>query len=224
MTKRADPPSPDRPRRLPALRQIVFLAGLLVLLASAAAYVWIQGPLDDAIDLERRLAGNVGRIMTLDEVLTMSARMAAAAHAPAYEARYNANVDELDALIKATLALVPDDEATRAVKATDDANLRLVDMETRSFALDKQQQHAAALALLEGDAYRADKAIYAGGMRTAFARMAAITAEHRTSVARWALTLQIAALLGLLVIAAAWLVEQRVQRRRAAAHARELEA
>jgi two-component system, chemotaxis family, sensor kinase CheA len=210
--------------RLPAARQIVFLAGLLVLLASATAYVWIQGPLDDAIALDRRLATNVGRIMTLDEILTMSARMAAAAHDPGYEERYNANVGELDALIKQTLALVPDAEAASAVSATDAANLRLVDMETRSFELDKQQRHGEALALLEGDAYRADKAIYASGMRTAFQRMEAITAANRASVATWALVLQIAAVLALVVVIAAWLLEQRAQRLRAAAYANELEA
>jgi hypothetical protein len=81
---------------------MVFLAGSVP--RQRAAYVWIQGPLENAIGLEGQRAANVGRIMTLDEVLTMSARMAAAAHAPAYEARYNANVDELDALIKATVA------------------------------------------------------------------------------------------------------------------------
>jgi two-component system chemotaxis sensor kinase CheA len=212
-----------RTRCLPA-RQIVFFAGLVMLLASAVGYVWLQGPLNDAIALERQLARNVGRIMTLDEILTMSARMAAAARDPAYEERYNANVGELDALIKQTLALVPDELAAKAVGTTDAANLRLVDMETRSFELDKQQRHGEALALLEGDAYRADKTIYASGMRSAFQRMEAITAANRASVATWALVLQIAAVLALVVVVAVWVLEQRAQRRRAAAYASELEA
>jgi HPt (histidine-containing phosphotransfer) domain-containing protein/two-component sensor histidine kinase len=215
---------PDRRRRLPAARQIVFFAGLVMLLGSAAAYVWIQGPLKDAIALERQLARNTGRIMTLDEILTMSARMAAAAHDSSYEERYNANVGELDALIKETLALVPDAEAAKAVSATDAANLRLVDMETRSFELDKNQQYAEALALLEGEAYRADKVVYAAGMRTAFQRMEAITAANRASVATWARRWQIIAVLALLLVVAVWLLEQRAQRRRAAAYASELEA
>lgn len=209
---------------LPAARQLVFLAGLALLLTSAAAYVWIQGPLGDAIALQRQLARNIGRIMTIDEILTMSARMAAAAHDPAYEERYNAHVGELDALIKQTLALVPDELAAKAVAATDAANLRLVDLETRSFELDRQQRHAEALALLEGEAYRTDKAIYAGGMQSAFERIEAITAANRATVAIWALVLQIAAVLALVVVVAVWLLEQRAQRRRAAAHASELEA
>src|ERR1051325_6582375 len=105
---------PERSSRTLPGRQIVFVAGLSLLLASAAAYIWIQSPLNNAISLERQLAKNIGRIMTLDEILTMSARMAAAAHNPAYEARYNANVDELDAVIKSTLALVADDQAAAA--------------------------------------------------------------------------------------------------------------
>jgi signal transduction histidine kinase len=212
----------SRPRLLG--RQIAFAAGLILLLASASGYVWIQRPLNNAISLERQLAKNIGRIMTLDETLTMSARMAAAAHDAAYETRYNANVDELDAVIKATLALVPDDQVATAVSATDAANLRLVDMETRSFELDKKQQHAEALALLEGEAYRSDKAIYANGMRSAFARMENITAASRMSVARWALALQVTGVLALLAVVGIWLIEQRHHRRRAAAHASELEA
>jgi hypothetical protein len=211
-------------RRSPTLRQIVFLGGLVLLLGAASAYIWIQGPLDQAVSLERQLAKNTGRIMTLDEILTMSARMAAAAHDPGYEARYNNHVDELDALIKSTLALVPDEEVAKAVSATDAANLRLVDMETRSFALDKQRKHAEALALLEGERYRADKAVYAGGMGKAFARMDAIVSAQRASVTRWALALQVAAVLALSLVVAVWLLEQRDQRRRTMAHAVELEA
>jgi two-component sensor histidine kinase len=218
-------PQPDHAARRPhGHRQIVFIAGLALLLVSAAGYVWIQTPLNNAISLERQLAKNIGRIMTLDEVLTMSARMAAAARDPVYETRYNANVNELDEVIKATLALVPDDEVTAAVAATDAANLRLVEMETRSFELDNKQQHAGALALLEGEAYRNDKTIYAKGMRTAFERLEHITAASRMSVARWALALQVIAVLALIAVVAVWLVDQREQRRRAAAYAGELEA
>jgi hypothetical protein len=50
-------PYDDR-RRPPAARQVVFLAGLVLLLVSAGGYVWIQGPLDNAIAMERQLARN----------------------------------------------------------------------------------------------------------------------------------------------------------------------
>lgn len=210
--------------RFPALRKVAFLGALVLLLVSASGYVWIQGPLNEAITLERQLAKNTGRIMTLDEILTMSARMAAAAHDSKYEARYNDNVGELDTLIKATLGLVSDDQVTKAVSSTDAANLRLVDLETRSFELDKERRYAEALGLLESDAYATDKAAYATGMRTAFARMEAITAARRATVSRWALSLQIAAVFALVIVAGAWVLEQREQQRRAKAYASELEA
>src|SRR5687768_8685157 len=88
-----------------SFRQLLFALGLTALVGSAAGYVWVQGPLQRSIALERQLAENVGRIMTLDEVLTMSARMAASSHDPSYEKRYNDHVDELDRLIRETVGL-----------------------------------------------------------------------------------------------------------------------
>jgi hypothetical protein len=133
----------DRPKknRNTILRQLVFLAGLAALFGSAAAYVWIQAPLGVAITLERDLAKKVGRIMTLDEVLTMSAKMAASSGEVAYEQRYNDHVEELDRLIKETVGMSTDPAVRAAAQSTDEANRRLVDMETRSFELNKQRAH-----------------------------------------------------------------------------------
>jgi HPt (histidine-containing phosphotransfer) domain-containing protein len=204
-------------------RQFAFLGGLVALLACAAGYVVMQRPLRESIGLERQLAKNVGRIMTLDELLTMSARMAASAHDAAYETRYNANVDELDRLIKSTVALVPDPGVAAAVSSTDAANLRLVDLETKSFELDKAGKYHDALKLIEGAPYRADKAVYANGMQQAFALLEKLTAARTAAVERWAILLQLAALLSLAIVITAWAQEQRERRRQAAAYAAELE-
>jgi HPt (histidine-containing phosphotransfer) domain-containing protein len=204
-------------------RQVAFLGGLVALLGCAAGYVAVQRPLRESISLEKQLARNVGRIMTLDETLTMSARMAASAHDSAYEARYNEHVDELDRTIKATIGLVPDDGVATAVKSTDAANTRLVDMETKSFELDKAGKYDEALALIEGKQYRADKAIYADGMQRAFTLLEKLTAARTASVERWAILLQLGALLALACVIAAWALEQRERRRQAARYAAELE-
>jgi HPt (histidine-containing phosphotransfer) domain-containing protein/two-component sensor histidine kinase len=209
--------------RIGSLRQVVFLCGLGVLLLSAVGYVAIQQPLAASIALEVKLAKNIGRIMTLDEVLTMSARMAAAAHDPSYEKRYNAHVDELDRTIKATLALIDDREVTRFVASTDTANQRLVQLETQAFELCSKNRHSEALALLESESYRANKQTYASGMQQAFARMTVISTENRRSVEREALVLQVLALVSLCVVVVAWAMDQRERRKRAAAHAQELE-
>ena len=160
--------------------------------------------------------------MTLDEVLTMSARMAASARNPSYEARYNAHVDELDARSRRPSAWCPT-TGSRAVKSTDAANLRLVDMETKSFELDKAGKHDEALKLIEGDAYAADKAVYAQGMPQAFALLEKLTAARTATVERWAILLQLAALLALGIVIGAWALEQRERRQQAAQYAAELE-
>jgi two-component system, chemotaxis family, sensor kinase CheA len=211
------------PSRRARARQSAFLCGLALFLAATAGYIWIQRPVRNSVELQRQLAQNVGRIMMLDEILTMSARMAASARDNSYEQRYNAHVNELDKLIQATLALVPDEEVAAAVSSTDEANQRLVAMETRSFELDGAGRHAEALQLLEGAAYRADKLLYAQGMERAFGRLGQLTADRRAAMERWDLMLQILAVAALALVLAAWALEQRERRRQAMVHAAELE-
>jgi len=217
------PGSASRERRAAIGRHLLLLCSLVALLAAASGYAWIQTPLREAVALGKHLARNVGRIMTLDEVLTMSAKMAAASRDPAYERRYNANVDELDALIKATTSLIPDSEAIAAVHSTDEANQRLVDMETKSFELDHEGRFDEALKMLESEAYRSDKLAYSSGMQRAFSILERLTAERAATVERQALLLQIGAAASLLLAIVAWMLEQRDRRRQAAAYAANLE-
>jgi two-component system, chemotaxis family, sensor kinase CheA len=148
--------------------------------------------------------------------------MAAGAHEPAYEIRYLANVDELDHLIHDTIALMPDPAVVSASQSTDAANQRLVAMETHSFELDHQGRYLEALRLLEGEDYRKDKAIYAGGMVRAFVLLEELTAARRLSVDRWAIAMEVSALASLAMLIGAFIVEQD-RRRRVADHAADLE-
>jgi two-component system chemotaxis sensor kinase CheA len=203
-------------------RQLFFTSGLAAIVLSAAGYMWLQGPLRRSIAVERELAENVGRIMTLDEILTMSARMAAAARNPAYAERYDAHVAELDELIGKTVGLSEDPEVAAAVRSTEEANRRLVDIETRSFELDGLGRHGEALAILDSESYRADKAVYAAGMARAFAVTRDHNAKQRAAEEQWALILQLVALFSIGAVASAWAFDQREQRRRATRHAAEL--
>jgi two-component system chemotaxis sensor kinase CheA len=207
-----------------AARHLAFIVGLVALVVSAATYVKVQHTLQSSVRLEHLLAKNVGRIMTLDEVLTMSARMASSAKDDSYETRYNEHVGELDTLIKSTLGLVPDEQVTRAVSTTDKANLRLVELETQSFQLNKAGRYADALALLEGIEYKTNKAEYAAGMTRAFTRLAELTADSTAATERLATLLRVATLLSLLLVVGAWTTEQRVQRKQTAQYATRLEA
>ncbi len=105
-----------------------------------------------------------GVILHLDEVLTMSARMAAATGDLRWETRYHQSEPELDAAIKETMALVPDDSVIAGSSQTDVANAKLVDMETQAFALVRDGRAEDARAVLFAQAYEEQKALYAGGM------------------------------------------------------------
>jgi len=104
------------------------------------------------------------RILHLDEVLTMSARMAAATGDKAWIDRYRQFEPELDNLIKEAKSLTPTAEGLGGAAATDKANEELVRMEEASFELVLQDRKDEAWALLTGPEYMRQKDIYAAGM------------------------------------------------------------
>ena len=106
-----------------------------------------------------------GIITHLDEVLTMSARMAAATGDLRWEKRYRAFEPKLDAAIKDAMKVVPVTVISKAAAQTNIANIKLVAMENRAFALVRQGRHEAAAALLSGKEYERQKRIYADGIQ-----------------------------------------------------------
>jgi signal transduction histidine kinase len=111
-----------------------------------------------------RLQELSGRIVHLDEVLTMSARMAATTGDLQWERRYRQFEPQLDTIIKETMQLTSLSESAEATKQTDAANLKLVEMEKQSFALVRAGQLGQAKPILFGEAYEAQKIIYAEGI------------------------------------------------------------
>ena len=103
-------------------------------------------------------------IIHLDEVLTMSARMAAASGNLDWEMRYRQFEPLLDQSIKAALLLDPTASQGTAASATHTANIALVDMERRAFELVRQHRTAEAQGLLSSGEYEAQKKIYVSGM------------------------------------------------------------
>ena len=114
-------------------------------------------------------------IIHLDEVLTMSARMAAATGNLRWEKRYRSFEPKLDAAIKETMRLVPEAYSGKAASYTDTANIRLVEMENQSFDLTRQGRIEEAKALLFSDEYEKQKGIYAQGMTQLATRLAVIS-------------------------------------------------
>jgi len=108
-------------------------------------------------------------IVHLDEILTMSARLAAASGNLDWETRYHKFEAQLDQAIKEALQLDPGASEGSAASATDAANVALVDMEHRAFDLVRRGEGAEAQRLLSSERYEAHKQIYAAGM-TEFTR------------------------------------------------------
>jgi methyl-accepting chemotaxis protein PixJ len=103
------------------------------------------------------------KVVYLDEVLTMSAYMAASTSDPKWEKRYNEYVPQLESAIESLLKDVPQAERVDS-EQTDAANKKLVELETKAFDLIRQGKAPEAVALLNGGEYIRQKEIYGKGI------------------------------------------------------------
>jgi len=110
-----------------------------------------------------RLLGEIGR---LDEVLTGSARLAAATGSPHWKTRYDAAVPALDKALDSAQALASPALREQLKTATGAANETLAKIEAEAFAA---ATPAEAQAILDGAAYTETKQAYAAGA-AAFAK------------------------------------------------------
>lgn len=157
----------------------------LITLAALVAFLWC------AYDSYQRFAKTAqqnlrvqelrGEIIHLDEVLTMSARMGALTGDRVWEERYKRVEPKLDAALREVLTYSIGVQTSRQ---TDEANEALVRMEHRAFDLTRQGSLSEAKALLLGNEYATQKAIYGEGMDQLGrsldeASATAMKAEHR---------------------------------------------
>jgi methyl-accepting chemotaxis protein len=160
-------PLPER--ELPAF-PARFLNGVII--ATVLALITIVGisyiTQMSASDLQQRSADFArvqGQIAFEDEALTMSARLAAATGELAWRDRYNFHTGPMTAALKEAAALAPDNANRAFVKATSDANDRLVEMETQALDLAKNGDTKAATAIMNSDEYRQQKSVLADGAK-----------------------------------------------------------
>ena len=146
-----------------------------------------------------------GSIVHLDEVLTMSARMAAAAGGTDWERRYRQFEPQLDAAIKEAMQLTAHSASAEAAAQTDAANLALVEMEDRSFALVRAGKAGEARAVLFADAYEAQKQIYARGMATLLRHLNEQMTENQRRGQREAVFSIVAVALCIILLFLTWL-------------------
>ena len=150
------------------------------------------------------ITAGVGRIMQFNEVLTMSARMAAATGDFSYEKRYDQFDPQLRADIGEVRALLPQPEIAGFVGETDEANLALVKMERQAFALTHQGKRQEATALLVSNEYTRLKKVYAEGMQKAINAAKGLIEKDRQHFLLLSLWLAAASIVGVLALLAAW--------------------
>lgn len=201
------------PHRFP-LR--IFVGTFLVSMAITVFSGWQSWQIHiQAEEMARKhiaLTSNVGRIMLLDEVLTMSARMAAASGDLSYEKRYDQFDPQLTEEIEAVRAILPQTEIAGFVRETDDANLALVKMERQAFAWAHQGKHQEASDLLASAEYMRLKKVYAGGMEKTVDTANALIKRENQHLHDLSLGLVVASAVGVLVLLVAWFIAIRSAR------------
>ena len=156
------PPSSSSPLRLVIIGQIITIC----MFALMGWYGWNMFRAHERVQTEglvtqQRLSGT---IMHLDEVLTMSARMATATGDLAWEERYWTFEPQLGEAIEQLIAMAPEAYEQEATSQTDAANIRLVAMEEQAFEHVRQGRLDEASVLLFSQEYEEQKRIYAEGM------------------------------------------------------------
>ena len=218
---------PGFPFRLFALAFIVSIVSALI----GDVLSWqIHQRLNSLMEKHVTLTQNAGRVMLLDEALTMSARMAAATGDLRYEQRYDLLDRQLTATIERIRALLPQGETTNFIGETDAANTALVKMERQAFALTHQSRAKEASDLLASAEYLKLKDTYAGGMRKTIEAVGALI-ESENRKANLVLALSVAAsALSVLILVLAWSFAAKsarswiVERERAETLARQFES
>ena len=136
----------------------------LILVALGSWNTWeIKQNFKFGITTEFNLQRLSGEIVHLDEVLTMSARIAATTGDLKWENRYRRFEPKLNASIKQAIRLAPETFENHAVQ-TDAANIKLIAMENQAFDLVRQGKSDRAVSVLFSPDYETQKQIYAQGI------------------------------------------------------------
>lgn len=134
-----------------------------VLVGTSAWKTWsVHQDFKSAVSRNFELQQLSDKVVYLDEVLTMSARMGASTGDTSWETRYKNFVPQLDTTLDSLLELAP--EHQKGTSQTDEANLRLIEMEEKAFELVQKGESKTALSLLLGSDYETQKQIYGEGI------------------------------------------------------------
>jgi len=171
-----------------------------------------------------------GRILLLDERLTMSARLAAATGDTRWEDRYRIAEKDLDAVLKESDALLDRvlgkgvEKARAAVAATSEYNDALIVLENKCFKLVRAGDRAGAMAAVMSGEYDRLKRQYAQAAAQADAEIDHLIGDARTRDHQHAITIAWMGLLSAVVMFGGMIWSVGRSRVRAASLAQEMTA
>lgn len=182
------------------------VAGSLLLTGVSSLNIWnIYSSFGKTVNRQFELQKRTGQIAHYDEVLTMSARMAASTGNQQWQERYDQFVPLLDQAIEETLESVTPEIRAEASK-TDEANARLIEMETQSFELVQQGKAPQALQVLLGNEYSNLKAQYAEGNKRVLAQIDSLIDQQLRSYQQQLTASIIFAGVALPILLAGWIL------------------
>jgi len=188
---------------------LVSTSVVLLLLGGNSFRVYVD--VKNATGQMMRLTELQETILHLDEVLTMSARMATITGNASWETRYFQFEPKLDGAIIEAINLIGDSHPK--VTQTDAANIKLVEIEKRAFELVRSGHADEASSLLFSDEYERQKRIYSDGLEEfeiAISKFITRKLEENRQQVVWN-GLALALLIPLLIIS--WVVMIRAVRR-----------
>lgn len=148
---------------MPILKAAV-IASLILVAVGSVNTLSISKNFRYGITTDFQLQQLNGQINYYDEVLTMSARMAAATGNLVWKERYDANEPLLIESIEQAIDLAPKSYAPYALQI-DEANLRLIEMEHSAFELIRNNKSDQSLDVLFSESYQTQKEIYSDGLQ-----------------------------------------------------------
>lgn len=191
--------------------------GLLVCFVIFAASYITFTRLQNNAELIQNLNHQMDRIIYLDEVLTMSARLSALTGDMIWQTRYEDHVEQLDEALANAYALSKGKVEHTGTAQTDAANQALIEMERRAFELARQGELEQARTLLFSNRYNEQKKLYTQGMdnqQAAFAEHVIQLKKERTLLYVGGLLISFVSVLFLMVAVVSIVHAQSRQRER----------
>ncbi len=189
---------------------LIFNCILLLLLGLNTYRTYRYGELAERYTRIEELRGS---IVHMDEVLTMSARMAVSSGDLSWEERYHKYEVLLDEAITKLYVLAPDASGQSATKETDEANVKLVELESQAFELVREGRGDEAKKVMFSDEYEQLKQTYAEGMDALNAGLSQAISDGQKGQRIESLVFVATVIVSLPLLLIAWIAVFRVLRK-----------